>query len=107
MSIDLEAAANDVRDRVSRAQRNLPPDVDPPTVSKADADAVPIVFLNVKSDKRNLLQLSDIAQNTFKERLQTIAGVSQVMIWGERRYSMRLWMDPAKLAAYRITPVGC
>lgn len=105
VSVDLEAAANDVRDRVSRAQRNLPPDVDPPTVTKADADAVPIVFLNVKSDKRNLLQLSNIAQNIFKERLQTITGVSQVSIWGERRYSMRLWLDPSKLAAYSITPL--
>lgn len=105
VSIDLEAAANDVRDRVSRAQRNLPPDVDPPTVSKADADAVPIVFLNVQSNKRNLLELSDIGQNVFKERLQTIPGVSQVGIWGERRYSMRLWMDPAKLAAYSVTPL--
>ncbi len=105
VNVDLETAANDVRDRVSRAQRNLPADVDPPIVSKADADAVPIVFLNVKSDKRTLLDLSDIAQNTFKERLQTIAGVSQVMIWGEKRYSMRLWMDPTKLAAYNITPL--
>ncbi len=105
VTIDLEAAANDVRDRVSRAQRNLPPDCDPPTVSKADADAIPIVFLSVQSNKRNLLELSDIAQNIFKERLQTIPGVSQVMIWGERHYSMRLWMDPAKLAAYNITPM--
>ena len=105
ISIDLETAANDVRDRVSRAQRNLPPDSDPPTVSKADADAIPIVFLNIKSNKRNLLDLSNIAQNIFKERLQTIPGVSQVRIWGERRYSMRLWMDPSKLAAYGITPV--
>ncbi|MBU0559022.1 MAG: efflux RND transporter permease subunit [Bacteroidetes bacterium] len=105
VTIDLEAAANDVRDRVSRAQRNLPPDCDPPTVSKADADAIPIVFLNVQSNKRSLLELSDIAQNIFKERLQTIPGVSQVRIWGERRYSMRLWMDPAKLAAYGITPM--
>ncbi|MCB0746274.1 MAG: efflux RND transporter permease subunit [Ignavibacteriae bacterium] len=105
VDIDLETAANDVRDRVSRAQRNLPVDVDPPIVSKADADAVPIVFLNVKSDQRSLLELSDVALNTFKERLQTIAGVSQVMIWGERRYSMRLWMDPSKLAAYNITPL--
>ncbi|MCB0745628.1 MAG: efflux RND transporter permease subunit, partial [Ignavibacteriae bacterium] len=103
--VDLETAANDVRDRVSRAQRNLPEDVDPPIVSKADADAVPIVFLNVKSDQRTLLELSDIALNTFKERLQTITGVSQVMIWGDKRYSMRLWMDPAKLAAYNITPL--
>lgn len=105
VNVDLETAANDVRDRVSRAQRNLPADVDPPIVAKADADAVPIVFLNVKSNKRTLLELSDIALITFKERLQTISGVSQVMIWGEKRYSMRLWMDPAKLAAYNITPL--
>lgn len=105
ISSDLETAANDVRDRVSIARHRLPQDVDPPTVEKADADAVPIVFLSVKSDKRTLLQLSDIAQNTFKERLQTIPGVSQINIWGEKRYSMRLWMDPAKLAAYNITPI--
>lgn len=105
VSIDLEAAANDVRDRVSIARSRLPQDVDPPTVSKADADAVPIIFLNVKSDKRNLLALTDVAQNIFKERLQTIPGVSQINIWGERRYSMRLWMDPAKLAAYSVTPL--
>ncbi len=105
VSIDLEDAANDVRDRVSRAQRFLPPDVETPIVSKADADAVPIVFLNVKSNKRDLMELSNLAQNIFKERLQTITGVSQVQIWGERKYSMRLWMDPAKLAAYNITPV--
>ena len=105
VDIDLETAANDVRDKVSAAQRRLPQDVDPPTISKADADAVPIIFLNVKSDNRTLLDLSDVALNTFKERLQTITGVSQIRIWGERRYSMRLWMDPAKLAAYNITPL--
>jgi multidrug efflux pump len=105
VTMDIEAAANDVRDRVSRAQRSLPSDVDPPTVSKADADAFPILFLSVKSDKRNLLELSDIAQNAFKERIQTIPGVSQVGIWGERRFSMRLWMDPAKLGAYKVTPL--
>jgi multidrug efflux pump len=105
VSIDLEAAANDVRDRVSIARSRLPQDVDPPTVSKADADAIPIIFLNVKSDKRDLLALTDVALNIFKERLQTIPGVSQIRIWGERRYSMRLWMDPAKLAAYNITPL--
>jgi multidrug efflux pump len=105
VSIDLEAAANDVRDRVSIARSRLPQDVDPPTVSKADADAIPIIFLSVKSEKRNLLAITDIAQNIFKERLQTIPGVSQINIWGERRYSMRLWMDPAKLAAYNITPL--
>src|SRR5690606_33794987 len=75
---DLEAAANDVRDKVSGAQRNLPPDAEPPVVSKADADSEPIVFLNVKSDERSLLDLSDIADNIFKERLQTIPGVSRV-----------------------------
>ncbi|MFA7288023.1 MAG: efflux RND transporter permease subunit [Melioribacteraceae bacterium] len=105
VSIDLEDAANDVRDRVSRARFNLPPDADPPIVTKADADAVPIVFLNIQSSNRNLLELSDYAQNVFKERLQTINGVSNVQIWGQKRYSMRLWMDPAKLAAYKITPV--
>lgn len=105
IDVDLEDAANDVRDRVSRARRNLPPDAEPPIVTKADADASPIVFLNIKSDTRDLLELSDIAQRTFKERVQTIAGVSEVWIWGEKRYSMRLWMDPIKLAAYQITPV--
>jgi multidrug efflux pump len=105
VSIDLEAAANDVRDRVSIARSRLPQDIDPPTVSKADADAVPIIFLSIKSEKRNLLALTDVAQNIFKERLQTIPGVSQINIWGERRYSMRLWMNPTKLAAYNITPL--
>ncbi len=102
---NLEDAANDVRDRVSRAQYRLPPDTEPPIVSKADADASPIVFLNIKSDKRDLLDLSSIALNVFKERLQTIPGVSQVQIWGDKRYSMRLWMDPAKLAAHNLTPL--
>ena len=103
LNADLEAAANDVRDRVSRAIGQLPADADPPTVSKADADASPIVFLSLKSNTRDLLDLSDIANNLFKERVQTIPGVSEVRIWGERRYSMRLWMDPAKLAAYGLT----
>lgn len=105
IEIDLEAAANDVRDRVSRSLSNLPPDIDIPIVAKADADATPIVFLNVQSDTRNLLELSEIANNVFKERLQTISGVSSVQIWGEKRYSMRLWLDPAKLAAFRLSPV--
>ncbi len=105
LSVDLEAAANDVRDRVSRAMSNLPPDVEPPIVSKADAQATPIVFLNVQSDTRNLLQLTDLANNVFKERFQTIPGVGSVQIWGEKKYSMRLWLDPAKLAAYGLTPL--
>ncbi|EMR01595.1 Efflux pump membrane transporter BepE [Cesiribacter andamanensis AMV16] len=105
LGVDLEAAANDVRDKVSRAQSQLPPDTDPPIVSKADADSSPIVFLNLKSDNRSLLELSDIANTLFKERFQTIPGVSEVRIWGEKRYSMRLWMDPARLAAYSLTPL--
>lgn len=105
LDVDLEAAANDVRDKVSQAISVLPPDVDNPSVSKADADRVPIVFLNIKSDRRNLLEITDIVTNTFKERLQTIPDVSQVWIWGEKQYAMRLWMDPAKLAAHKITPL--
>ena len=102
---DLEAAANDVRDKVSGAQRNLPPDADPPVVSKADADSQPIIGVNVKSTKRSLLELSEIADNVFKERLQTIPGVSRVQIWGEKEYAIRLRMDPLKMASYGITPM--
>jgi len=105
LSVDMETAANDVRDKVSRAQRFLPRDCDPPTVSKADADDQPIIQISVQSDKRNLLALSEIADLTVKERLQTIQNVSAVNIWGEKRYSMRLWLDPAKMAAYGVTPV--
>ncbi len=102
---DLEAAANDVRDKVSGAIRRLPDDADPPSVNKADADSDPIVFLNINSEQRSLLELSSIAENVFKERLQTISGVSEVRIWGEKRYAMRLWMDPLKLAAYQLIPL--
>ncbi|WP_295935725.1 efflux RND transporter permease subunit [uncultured Alistipes sp.] len=105
LSVDLETAANDVRDKVSRAQRYLPRDCDPPTVAKADADAMPILMVAIQSDKRSLLELSEIADLTVKEQLQTINNVSGVSIWGEKRYSMRLWLDPAKMAGYSITPV--
>ncbi|MDR2860194.1 MAG: efflux RND transporter permease subunit [Mediterranea sp.] len=105
LSVDLETAANDVRDKVSRAQRFLPRDCDPPTVAKADADASPILMVAVQSDKRSLLELSEIADLTVKEQLQTISDVSSVAIWGEKRYSMRLWLDPMKMAGYDITPI--
>jgi multidrug efflux pump len=105
LSVDMEAAANDVRDRVSRSLRNIPPDADPPIVSKADADAFPILFLNIRSEQRNLLELTEIAERTFKETLQTIPGVSSISIWGAKRYSMRLWMDPGRLAAYNLSPL--
>ena len=105
LSVDLETAANDVRDKVSRAQRYLPRDCDPPTVSKADADAQPILMVALQSDKRSLLELSEIADLTVKEQLQTISDVSSVSIWGEKRYSMRLWLDPVKMAGYGISPI--
>ncbi len=105
LSVDLETAANDVRDKVSRAQRFLPRDCDPPTVSKADADATPILMVAIQSENRSLLELSEIADLTVKEQLQTIANVSSVGIWGEKRYSMRIWLDPIKMAAYGITPI--
>ena len=105
LSVDLETAANDVRDKVSRAQRFLPRDCDPPTVSKADADATPILMIAIQSGNRSLLELSEIADLTVKEQLQTIPDVSSVQIWGEKRYSMRLWLDPTKLAAHGLTPV--
>ncbi|HNW57107.1 MAG TPA: efflux RND transporter permease subunit [Bacteroidales bacterium] len=105
LSVDMETAANDVRDKVSQAQRRLPRDCDPPTVTKADADASPIIMLTVESQKRSLLELSEIADLTLKEQLQTISGVSAVTIQGEKRYAMRLWLDPVKLAGYQLTPM--
>ena len=105
LSVDMETAANDVRDKVSIAQRYLPRDADPPTVSKADADSDPIMQITIESPTRSLLELSEIADLTVKERLQTISNVSEVDIWGENRYSMRLWLDPVKMAAYGVTPV--
>jgi len=105
LSVDLETAANDVRDKVSRAQRFLPRDCDPPTVSKADADAMPILMVAIQSDKRSLLEISEIADLTVKEQLQTIPDVSGVNIWGEKRYSMRLWLDPIKMSGYGLTPM--
>ena len=105
LSVDLETAANDVRDKVSRAQRMLPRDCDPPTVSKADADAMPILMVALHSDKRSLLELSELADLVVKEQLQTIQDVSSVRIWGEKRSCMRLWLDPVKMSGYGITPM--
>lgn len=105
LEVDLETAANDVRDKVSGAMRRLPKDIDAPTVSKADADAQPIFGVSLRSDRRSLIDLSMYAEQYYKERLQTIAGVSSVNIWGEKRYSVRLRMDPALLTAYSVTPM--
>ena len=101
---NLEEAANDVRDKVSQAVRSLPQDIDaPPVVAKADADSDAIISMTVQSQSRNALELSDYAENVISERMQTIPGVSSVQIWGQKRYSMRIWMDPIKLNAYGIT----
>ena len=100
---DLEQAANDVRDRVERAKRSIPADVDPPVVAKADANSQAIVVMTVQSSGRSLTELTDYATNVLKERLQTIAGVGSITIWGERRYAMRIAMDPSKLIAYGLT----
>lgn len=101
---NLEEAANDVRDKVSQAVRNLPQDIDaPPVVSKADADSDPIITMTVQSDTKDQLAISDYAENVIAERLQTIPGVSSVQIWGQKRYAMRLWIDPIKLTSYGVT----
>lgn len=105
LGIDMEAAANDVRDKVSQAQRNLPNDLDaPPVVSKADASSDPILSMTVQSNTRNQLEITEFANNVLVERLQTISGVSAIGIWGEKRFAMRVWFDPSRLSAYNLTP---
>lgn len=104
LEVDLEAAANDVRDKVSQATRQLPDDLPgPPTVSKADANSGPIISMTVQSNTRNHLELTEYANNVLVERLQTIPGVSGIQIWGEKRFAMRIWIDPSKLSAYNLT----
>src|SRR5690606_1345802 len=106
LDVDLEAAANDVRDKVSQAVRQLPDDIDgQPVVSKADANSDAIISMTVKSDTRTHLEISDYAENVIGERLQTIPGVSSISIWGQKKYAMRLWIDPARLASLGLTTV--
>jgi multidrug efflux pump len=106
LDADLESAANDVRDKVSQAVRQLPQDIDGlPTVTKSDANSDAIISLTLQSDTRTQLEISDFAENVVAERLQTIPGVSTVQIWGQKKYSMRLWLDPGKLASFRLTPL--
>ncbi len=103
---DLETAANDVRDKVAQAQRQLPQDIDaPPTVTKADANSDAIISMTLQSNTRNILDVDDYAENVLVERLQTIPGVSTIQVWGQKKYAMRLWMDPAKLSSYGLTPI--
>ncbi|TNE65083.1 MAG: efflux RND transporter permease subunit [Bacteroidetes bacterium] len=104
LGVDLERAANDVRDKVAQSQRNLPQDIDsPPVVTKADANSDPIVFIPIQSSTRSVMELSDFAENVLVEKLQTIPGVSEVRIYGQKRPAMRLWIDPVKLAAHGLT----
>ena len=101
---NIDDAANDVRDKVSQAARNLPKDIDGnPVVSKADANSDAVITMTVQSDQRNVMQLSDFAENVIADRLQTISGVSGVQIMGQRKYAMRIRIDPDKLAAYGLT----
>lgn len=101
---ELEAAANDVRDKVSQAVRQLPQDIDaPPVVTKADANSDAIISMTVQSNTRNILEVNDYAENILLDRLQTIPGVSTIQVWGQKKYAMRLWVDPMKLAAYQLT----
>jgi multidrug efflux pump len=105
LEVQMETAVNDVRDKVSGAMRRLPAEVDPPVVQKADADAQSIYGLSLRSDKRSLIDLSNYAEINFKERLQTVPGVSAVDVWGSKKLSIRMKMDPALLVAYRLTPL--
>ena len=104
LSANLETAANDVRDKVSQSIRNLPQDIDsPPTVQKADANSDAILAFSIQSDTRNPLEVTEFATNVLQEQIQTIPGVSSLMIWGEKKYAMRLWLDPLKMAALNVT----
>jgi len=106
ISINMEAAANDVRDKVSQAVRQLPQDIDAlPSVTKSDANADAIISMTLQSNSRSHLQVSDYAENVIAERLQTIPGVSNIQIWGQKKYAMRIWFDPSKLSAFGLTPM--
>jgi multidrug efflux pump len=101
---DIDDAANDVRDKVSEAARRLPKDIDGnPVVSKADANSDAVITMTVQSDKRNVMELSDYAENVISDRLQTITGISSVQIQGQRKFAMRIRISPDKLAAYGLT----
>ncbi|WP_415887336.1 efflux RND transporter permease subunit [Neptuniibacter sp. QD37_6] len=101
---DPDSAAADVRDRVSRVIGQLPDDVDPPVVAKTEADAQPIIWLAFNSDRHNIMEVSDIADQQVKDQLQTVSGVANVIIFGERKYAMRIWLNPARMAALKVIP---
>ena len=104
ISRDPDSAAADVRDRVSRITGQLPDDADPPVVAKTEADAQPIIWLAFNSDRHSIMEVSDIADQRVRDQLQTATGVANVLIFGERKYSMRIWLDPSRMAAYKVIP---
>jgi multidrug efflux pump len=101
---DPDGAANDVRDRVARARSLLPREVEDPIVEKTEADARPIMYMALTSDRHSDMEITDYADRIVKDRLQVVPGVAQVQIFGSGRYSMRIWLDRARLAAYSLTP---
>ncbi|MFZ4625821.1 MAG: efflux RND transporter permease subunit, partial [Rhodoferax sp.] len=103
LSRDADAAAADVRDKVTRVRQRLPQGIDEPVIAKVEAESFPVIFLALSSDTHNALQLSEMANNLVKPLLQTAPGAAEVNIYGERKFSMRIWVDPDKLAAYKLT----
>ncbi|MDT7836659.1 efflux RND transporter permease subunit [Aquabacterium sp. OR-4] len=103
LSKEPDAAAADVRDRVSRVRGRLPDAIDEPVIAKVEADAFPVVWLAFTSETMSSLQVTDIVNRIVKPRLQTVPGVADVQVNGDRRFAMRVWLDPDKLAAYRLT----
>jgi multidrug efflux pump len=101
---DPDVVASDVRDRVSRVRGRLPDEIEEPIIQKAEADAEPIIYLSFSSDRHSPLELTDYADRYVKNQIQTLPGVAEVQIFGERRYAMRIWLDPLKLAGYDLTP---
>src|SRR5450432_4446833 len=103
LGVDLEAAASDVRDKVGQAARSLPQDIDaPPVITKSDANSDPILILAVQSRTKSLLELSDYGENVLQQQLQTIDQVSAINIFGQKRYAMRIWLNPDKMNAYGV-----
>ena len=101
---NVDAAANDVRDRVGRVRSTLPREADESEIAKVEADAQPIIYLAFSSDRHSALDVTDYADRIVKDRLQVLPGVANVPIFGQRRFAMRLWLDRVRLAAYRLTP---
>ena len=100
---DPDSAAADVRDKVSRVRQRLPQGIDEPVIAKVEADAFPVIWISLNSDRHSALELSDLANRVAKPVLQTATGAADVRIYGERKFSMRIWLDPDRLAAYRLT----